>query len=49
VTVVLLATAIHFMVPVIAAVIVWFFTSSLLYAGVAFLVVAIIQLIARRA
>ena len=48
VIIMLLATALHFIVPIIAAVLVWFFTGSLLYAGAAFLVVAIIQLIARR-
>lgn len=44
----LLATVIHFIIPIIAAVVVWFLTGSLLYAGIAFVVVAIIQLIARR-
>jgi len=48
VIIMLLATVIHFIVPIIAAVVIWFFTGSLLYAGVAFLVVAIIQLIARK-
>jgi len=43
-----LATVIHFIIPIIAAVIVWFVTGSLLYAGIAFVVVAIVQLIARR-
>jgi len=43
-----LATLIHFIIPIIAAVVVWFFTGSLLYAGIAFVIVAIIQLIARR-
>jgi hypothetical protein len=44
----ILAAVIHFILPIIAAVIVWFLTHSLLYAGVAFLAVAIIQLLARR-
>jgi hypothetical protein len=43
-----LAAVIHFILPIIAAVVVWFLTGSLLYAGLAFLVVAIIQLIIRR-
>ncbi len=46
--VMVLATLIHFIIPIIAAVVVWFLTGSLLYAGIAFVVVAIIQLIARR-
>jgi hypothetical protein len=44
----ILAAVIHFILPIIAAVVVWFFTHSLLYAGIAFLAVAIIQLIIRR-
>ena len=43
-----LAAVIHFILPIIAAVIVWLFTGNLLYAGVAFLAVAILQLLARR-
>ncbi|HUK27390.1 MAG TPA: hypothetical protein VLV31_03115 [Candidatus Acidoferrales bacterium] len=43
-----LATLIHFILPIIAAVIVWFVTGSLIYAGAAFLVVAIIQMVAAR-
>ena len=44
----LLSAVIHFIVPIIAAVVIWFLTRSLLYAGIAFVVVAIIQWIARR-
>ena len=43
-----LAAVIHFILPIIAAVVVWFFTGSLLYAGIAFLAVAILQLLVRR-
>ena len=43
-----LAAVIHFILPIIAAVVVWFFTHSLLYAGVAFVVIALIQLLVRR-
>jgi len=48
IVIMLLATVIHFIIPIIAGVIVWFVTSSLLYAGIAFLVIAVIQLLARR-
>ncbi len=48
VIIMLLRAVIHFILPIIAAVVVWFFTGSLLYAGLAFLAVAIIQLIVRR-
>jgi len=44
----LLSAVIHFIVPIIAAVVIWFLTRSLLYAGIAFVVVAIIQWIVRR-
>jgi hypothetical protein len=43
-----LAAVIHFVLPIIAAIVVWLFTGSLLYAGIAFLAVAILQLLARR-
>ena len=48
VIIVVLAAVIHFILPIIAAVIVWLFTGSLVYAGVAFLAVAILQLLVRR-
>jgi len=44
----ILAALIHFILPIIAAVVVWFLTGSLIYAGAAFLLVAIIQLLVRR-
>ena len=47
VLIMILATAIHFILPIIAAVIVWLVTSSLLYAAGAFLLIAILQLLAR--
>jgi hypothetical protein len=43
-----LAAVVHFILPIIAAVVVWFLTGNLLYAGIAFLAVAILQLFARR-
>ena len=48
IVIMLLATLIHFILPIIAAVIVWFITGSLIYAGGAFLLVAIIQMFATR-
>jgi hypothetical protein len=44
----LLKALIHFVLPIVAAVVVWFLTGNLLYAGVAFLAVAILQLVLRR-
>jgi hypothetical protein len=44
----LLKAVIHFILPIIAAVVVWFLTHSLIYAGIAFVVIAIIQIIIRR-
>jgi hypothetical protein len=44
----ILRAIIHFILPIVAAVVVYFFTHSLIYAGIAFLAVAILQLILRR-
>ena len=44
----LLKAVIHFILPIIAAVVVWFLTHSLIYAGIAFVVIAIIQMIIKR-
>ena len=48
VLIMVLAAVIHFILPIIAAVVVWFITGNLLYAGIAFLAVAILQLLAHR-
>ena len=48
IVIILLAAVVHFILPIIAAVVVWLFTGSLIYAGVAFLGVAILQLLVRR-
>jgi hypothetical protein len=48
VIIMVLAAVIHFILPIIAAVVVYLFTGSLLYAGIAFLAVAILQLLVRR-
>ena len=44
----LLKAVIHFILPIVAAVVIWFVTGSLLYAGIAFVGVAILQMILRR-
>jgi len=44
----LLKAVIHFILPIIAAVVVWFLTHSLIYAGIAFVVIAILHMIIRR-
>ncbi|MCW4033397.1 MAG: hypothetical protein NWF08_08440 [Candidatus Bathyarchaeota archaeon] len=44
----ILKTVLYFILPIIAALVVWFITSNLIYAGIAFVVVAILQLILRR-
>lgn len=43
-----LSAVIHFILPIIAAVVVWFLTGNLIYAGIAFLAIAILQLLVRR-
>ena len=48
VIIMVLAAVIHFILPIIAAVIVYLFSGSLLYAGFAFLAVAVLQLLVRR-
>ena len=48
VAILILSAVIHFILPIAAAVVVWFMSQSLLYAGIAFLLVAILQLILRR-
>jgi len=48
IAILILSAVIHFILPIIAAIVIWFLTGSLLYAGVAFVVVAILQLIVRR-
>jgi len=48
VIILILSAIIHFILPIISAVVVWFLTGSLIYAGVAFLAIAILQLLVRR-
>ena len=44
----LIKAVIHLIIPIVAAVVVWYLTHSLIYAGIAFLIVAILQLILKR-
>ena len=46
--VLVLKALIHFLLPIIAAVAVYYFTSSFVYAALAFVAVAILELILRR-
>jgi hypothetical protein len=48
VIILVLSAVIHFILPIIAAVVIYLFTGNLLFAGIAFLAVAILQLLARR-
>lgn len=48
VVILLLRALIHFIVPIVAAIVVWFLTQSLIYAGASFVIVAILQLALRR-
>lgn len=43
-----LSAVIHFIIPILAAVVVWLFTGDLVYAVVAFIGVAILELLLRR-
>ncbi len=44
----LLKALINFLLPIVAALVVWYLTRSLLYAGIAFVVIAILQLVIKR-
>ena len=48
VIILVLSAVIHFILPIIAAIVVWLFTGSLIYAGIAFLAIAILQLLVRK-
>jgi len=48
IVILLLKAVIHFILPIVAAVVVWYVTHSLIYAGIAFLVIAILQMLLRR-
>jgi hypothetical protein len=48
IVILLLKAFIHFLVPLVAAVVTYFLTSNLTYAGLAFVAVAILELILKR-
>jgi len=48
VVILILKAVLSLILPIVAAVVVWFATHNLIYAGVAFVVVAILQMILRR-
>lgn len=44
----ILKAVLSLILPIVAAVVVWFVTHNLIYAGIAFVAVAILQMILRR-
>jgi hypothetical protein len=48
IVILLLKAVIHFILPIVATIVVWYLTHSLVYAGIAFLVIAILQMLLRR-
>ncbi len=48
IAIVLVKAVIQLIVPIVASAVVWFMTSNLTYAGVAFLAVAILQLVLKK-
>jgi len=44
----LIKAVIQLVIPTVAAVVVWYLTHSLIYAGIAFLVVAVLQMALKR-
>jgi len=48
IVILLLKAVIHFILPIVGAVVVWYLTHGLIYAGIAFLVIAILEMLLRR-
>jgi hypothetical protein len=48
IVILLLKALIHFIVPLVAAVVTYFLTSNLTYAGLAFAAIAVLELILKR-
>ena len=48
IAIILVKAVIQLVVPIVAAAVVWLMTSNLTYAGIAFLAVAILQLVLKR-
>jgi len=48
IAILLLKALIHFVVPLVAAVVTYFLTSNLTYAGLAFAAIAVLELILKR-
>ncbi len=44
----LLKAVLSFLLPIVAAVVAWFLTHNLLYAGIAFILFALIQLVLKK-
>jgi len=48
IAILLVKAVIQLIIPIVAAVVVWFMTGNLTYAGVAFLAIAVLQLLLKR-
>lgn len=48
IAILILKAIVSFILPIVATLIVWFLTHSLLYAGIAFVFIAILQLILKK-
>jgi len=48
IAIILVKTIIQLIIPIIAAAVVWFMTNNLTYAGIAFLAVAVLQLVLKK-
>jgi membrane protein implicated in regulation of membrane protease activity len=48
IAIILVKTILQLIIPIVAAAVVWFTTNNLTYAGIAFLAVAILQLILKK-
>ncbi len=48
IVIIVLKAAIHFLLPTVAAFVIWLLTHSLIYVGIAFVAIAILQLVLRK-
>jgi len=44
----LIRAIIHFVIPLVGAIVVWLYTGSLTYAGMAFVVIALLELVFKK-
>jgi len=48
IAIILVKAVVHLIIPIVAAVVIWFMTGSLTYAGIGFVGIAFLQLLLKR-